>query len=245
MLLAQNDGNASLVLAGQASGLVRLMGLFGARPQIETKVQPAGRGDRRLSVGCGRPGDQGRHCGGADAVRRMADAIDCGRRRSREALPYPGASIEKDFAWSPTHPVVDAYPGLQADALRRADPGARGGALRRAPGRRYFTLSPNRARSRCRTTAGRSSRLAPTGRHRYLIVDPAKQAAGHQPLHGAGLGATGPTARPPRRWSGARPDSRPRPRGLILGGADARETLYLRRRHGGQRTRAGCAREIR
>ena len=26
-----------------------------------------------------------------------------------EALPYPGASIEKDFAWSPAHPVVDAY----------------------------------------------------------------------------------------------------------------------------------------
>ena len=25
------------------------------------------------------------------------------------ALPYPGASIEKDFAWSPAHPVVDAY----------------------------------------------------------------------------------------------------------------------------------------
>ena len=26
-----------------------------------------------------------------------------------EALPFPGDSIEKDFAWSPAHPVVDAY----------------------------------------------------------------------------------------------------------------------------------------
>src|SRR6185436_10851851 len=26
-----------------------------------------------------------------------------------QALPYPGASIQNDFGWSPLHPVVDAY----------------------------------------------------------------------------------------------------------------------------------------
>lgn len=30
-----------------------------------------------------------------------------------DALPFPGASIEKDFAWSPTHPIVDAYRAYQ------------------------------------------------------------------------------------------------------------------------------------
>jgi hypothetical protein len=25
------------------------------------------------------------------------------------ALPYPAASFEKDFAWTPNHPLVDAY----------------------------------------------------------------------------------------------------------------------------------------
>ena len=32
----------------------------------------------------------------------------CGREVG-DALPFPGASIEKDFAWTPNHPVVDAY----------------------------------------------------------------------------------------------------------------------------------------
>jgi hypothetical protein len=26
-----------------------------------------------------------------------------------EGLPFPGASIDKDFAWAPAHPIVDAY----------------------------------------------------------------------------------------------------------------------------------------
>jgi hypothetical protein len=26
-----------------------------------------------------------------------------------DAVPFPGACIEKDFAWAPAHPIVDAY----------------------------------------------------------------------------------------------------------------------------------------
>jgi hypothetical protein len=32
----------------------------------------------------------------------------CGKEVG-EALPFPGTSIDKDFAWAPAHPVADAY----------------------------------------------------------------------------------------------------------------------------------------
>jgi hypothetical protein len=39
MLLAQHDGNAIVVLAGAATGLARLLALYGSRPQIAAKVK--------------------------------------------------------------------------------------------------------------------------------------------------------------------------------------------------------------
>src|SRR5688572_14069654 len=38
-LLAQHDGNATIVVAGPATGMMRLMGLHGAPPQISAKVK--------------------------------------------------------------------------------------------------------------------------------------------------------------------------------------------------------------
>jgi hypothetical protein len=35
-------------------------------------------------------------------------------RAMGESLPFPGASIEKDFAWTSDHPVADAYRAYQA-----------------------------------------------------------------------------------------------------------------------------------
>jgi hypothetical protein len=42
VLLAQNDGNASVVIAGAATGLARLLDLYGSRPQIVVKPPHAG-----------------------------------------------------------------------------------------------------------------------------------------------------------------------------------------------------------
>lgn len=39
LLLAQHDGNAIVVLAGAATGLARLLALYGARPQVAAKVK--------------------------------------------------------------------------------------------------------------------------------------------------------------------------------------------------------------
>jgi hypothetical protein len=110
MLLAQHDGNAAIVVAGPATGALRLLRLFGARPQVEAKVA-------RLVValgayGSGAPVDSSVRLD-LPAARALfqewpGEIVAVGTEVG-EALPYPEASIARDFSWAPTHPIVDAY----------------------------------------------------------------------------------------------------------------------------------------
>ena len=93
-----------------------------------------------------------------------------------DALPYPGASIEKDFAWSPAHPLVDAYRASQADAVRRAGIRAGGSASCGASRTTATSRCPTRARSRVLDDGRTRFTPGADGRHRYLIVDPAQKA---------------------------------------------------------------------
>ena len=91
-----------------------------------------------------------------------------------DALPYPGASIEKDFAWAPAHPVVDAYRALKP--MPYDAPASALAAVLYAvhPAEDYFKLSDPGTISvlddgRTRFTPGAE------GTHRYLIADPAQK----------------------------------------------------------------------
>ncbi|MEO7270627.1 MAG: hypothetical protein ABI211_01340 [Vicinamibacterales bacterium] len=198
MLLAQNDGNATIVLAGQASGLARLLGLFGSRPQIETKC-------KQLMVALGGypsgPVDPAITADVAAARTLFADwptpLIAVGAEVGT-ALPYPGASIEKDFAWSPSHPVVDAYKAFKPMPYDAPAPAL--AAVLFAAHPELFTLSPpgtitvaDDGRTQFKPDAA--------GRHRYLIVDPAQQAQVIS-LYTALVSAP-PAPRPGRRGGGA------------------------------------------
>jgi hypothetical protein len=97
-----------------------------------------------------------------------------------EAIPFPGASIEKDFAWSPKHPIVDAWHAFRAgpyDAPATALAAALY-AVRSDKG--YFRLSDP----------------APGGKHRMLMVDPAQKEAVQQAY--TELASTKPVGRPVR-----------------------------------------------
>jgi len=202
MLLAQNDANATIVLAGQASGLTRLLSLYGARPQIEAKCKQL-----VVAIG-GYPG------GGADpeikadvaAARTMfaewpTPLIAVGAEVGA-AVPYPAASIEKDFAWAPAHPVADAYRTFKPMPYD-APASALAAVLYAAhPEDGLFTLSPPGTITvsddgRTQFTPGGA------GKHRYVIVEPAQKAqiAG---LYTALVSAP-PAPRPGRGRGGAPP----------------------------------------
>ena len=173
-LTAQQDHNAIVVLAGPANNLVRILDLPGVPDLIARKA-------RLLSVAAGAyPNGVAEAAILADiasARRLFADwptpVVAAGAEIGAEP-PFPGASIETDFAWSPAHPVVDAY-----HAYRTMPYDAPAGALAATlyavrPQEGYFKLSEpgtiavlDDGRTRFTTSAG--------GRHRYLIVDPAQK----------------------------------------------------------------------
>jgi inosine-uridine nucleoside N-ribohydrolase len=108
-MTAQADQNCVVVLAGPATNLAQVMDLAGSMELIQRKV-------KLLIIAAGRYPE-----GAADprvkadilAARRLLAAwptpIIAVGQEVGEALPFPGASIDKDFAWAPAHPVADAY----------------------------------------------------------------------------------------------------------------------------------------
>jgi len=175
LILAQHDGNAAIVLAGPATGLVRILDLYRSGPQITAKCRtlvvaagtfPAGAAESSIKADI------------AAAKRLFAEwptpIVAVGSEVGDE-LPYPGASIEKDFAWSPAHPVVDAYRAYKSMPYDAPAPALAAVLYAAQPDEGYFTLS---APGTISVLDDGRTRFVPQaeGRHRYLIVDPVQKA---------------------------------------------------------------------
>jgi len=103
VLEAQQDGNAAIVLSGPPTDLVRLLALYGAKEWIARKV-------RLLCVA--ETGAQPDAAAEKLFSEWPSPVVTVGRDIG-EALPFPGASIDKDFAYTPANPLVDAYRAYQ------------------------------------------------------------------------------------------------------------------------------------
>lgn len=175
-IVAQADQSCIVVLTGPATNLARLLDLPGVKDAITRKV-------RFLAVA------GGAYPNGAPQFNLKAD-IAAAKKLFAEwptpivaagdeigaALLYPATSIEKDFAWSPAHPVVDAYRAFKPmpyDAPTSAMAAVLY-AVRSQAG--YFKLSEP---GTIRALDDGSAQFTPTpeGKHRHLILDPAQQEA--------------------------------------------------------------------
>ena len=192
MLLAQNDGNAthrrSRVRPPASRGC---SSLYGARPQIAAKVKQLVDRRRGLSGGTGRSGHQGDLAAARKLFAEWPTPLVAVGAEVGAALPYPGASIDEDFAWSPAHPVADAYRVVQADALRRAGLGAGGRAVRGPLRTRLFQAVRPRHDRRARR---RPDAVHGVGRRQAPVPDRRSGADGshYEGLYGHGVGAAGP-----------------------------------------------------
>lgn len=173
-LSAQFDANAAVLLAGPATNLAQAMALPGIKPLIAAKV-------RYLVAAIGN------YANGAADPQILAD-LPAAKKLFAEwpgeivavgsemagAVTFPGASLEKDFAWSENHPVADAY--RAAHPMPYDAPGTSlAAALYCArPKEGFFKLSDPGTISIA--DDGRT-RLTPAGagKHRYLIADPAQK----------------------------------------------------------------------
>jgi hypothetical protein len=93
-LTAQFDQNAIVVMTGAATNLAAFLALPDARELIRQKV--------RLL------------CTTTEPPAGWPGAVVVAPKELGDALPFPAAALDKEFAWAPQHPVADAW--------RAADP---------------------------------------------------------------------------------------------------------------------------
>ena len=94
-LSAQVDQNATVVLAGPAVNLLALLALPGGKQLIDRKV-------KALTIA-------GKPAGAERLIAEWPTAVTTVPTNVGDAIPFPAASLEKDFAWSNAHPLVEAY----------------------------------------------------------------------------------------------------------------------------------------
>jgi len=173
-LSAQYDQNALVVLAGPATNLAAVLDLPGAKELIAKKV-------KHLCISIGSyptgPLDAAVQADVPAAKKLLAQwptPIFAAGAELGEALPFPAASLDKEFAWTPAHPLVDAYKAARAMPYD-APSAALAAALQSVRAQQnYFKLSEP---GTIQVGDDGSTRFAPSadGKHRYLILDPAQK----------------------------------------------------------------------
>jgi hypothetical protein len=165
-LSAQFDQNAVVVLTGPATNLARVLALPGALPSIAQKVRTLVVAADALTMS------------DIPAARRLfaewPTAIVVATSDIGDAVPFPGASIDKDFAWSEAHPLVAAYRAYRPMPYDAPAVAMAAALYAVRPQENYFSISgPGTV---IVADDGRF-RLAPApgGKHRTLIADPAQK----------------------------------------------------------------------
>ena len=156
-LTAHHDQNAVVVLAGPATNLAALLDLQGTRPWIQDKV--------RLLALVPDASD-------LPALKKVLTEWPSPILVVADGAAFPGAAIEKDFAWSKAHPVVDAYRAFQA--MPYDAPAAAIAAVLAAvrPESGLFKYSEPGGLA---VSATGEVTLSGAGKHRLLRLDPAQQ----------------------------------------------------------------------
>jgi len=140
-LTAQYDQNAVVVATGAATNLVKLLALRDTKDLIARKV--------KYLVFTGDPTNK--------LFAEWPSPIVSVGNDIGDAVPFPASSIEKDFTWTPHHPVVDAYRAYHAMPYD-APSGAMAAVLYAVrPNENYFKVSD------------------PSGKLRRLTLDPAQK----------------------------------------------------------------------
>lgn len=186
-LSAQFDLNAIVVLTGPATNLVDLLAVPGSKQLVAQKV-------KYLVVGA-----DAQLAADLPAAQRLfaewPTEIVAAPSEIGDALPFPCASLEKDFAWSTAHPVVDAYRAFRPMPYDAPAVAMAAALYAVRPQEGYFKLSGAGTVS---VAAGGRLQLAAAsgGKHRLLEYDEAQKSRILQIY--AEMASTKPVGRGPR-----------------------------------------------
>lgn len=173
-LTGLHDANGIVVAAGPLTNLAGTLGLKGAPEWIEKKV-------RYLTVTAGSfnsPTPEHNIKADIAAARKVLaewpSPIVFAPVELGAQVPFPGDSIEKDFAWSPAHPVVDAYKAFQP--MPYDAPTTYMAAVLHSvrPNEKYFNVSEPGTVT-VRDDGAVTFTAGANGKHRYITVDPSQK----------------------------------------------------------------------
>lgn len=166
---AQHDQNAAVVLAGPATNLAKVLDLRGAKEIIAAKV-------RLLAVAAGAypegPPEAAILTDIAAAKKLFAEwptpIVAVGPEIGEQVL-YPASSIENDFGWTPSHPVVDAYRAFRPMPYDAPTTAVVAALYAVRPNEGYFQVSEP---GTITVLDDGSTRFTPSpdGKHRYLTL---------------------------------------------------------------------------
>jgi len=175
LLAAAQDGSVVIVQVGFSTNLARLLDAPADLELVKRKV-------KLLSVMAGnfvQPKPEFNVQKDTASARKLfelwpGDIVASGFEIG-EAMKFPAARIEKDFAWAADHPVVDAYRAYMKMPYDRQTWDLTAVLYAVRPGGGYFGLSaPGRITA---DDAGRTSfRPEAAGKHRYLVLTEAQRA---------------------------------------------------------------------
>jgi hypothetical protein len=165
-LSAQFDQNAVVLLTGPATNLAGLLALPGTPELVAQKVH-------LLVVAA-----DAHTLSDVPAAKRMfaewPTPIVVAGSELGDALPFPGASIEKDFAWSEAHPLVAAYRAYRSMPYDAPAVAMAAALYAVRPQENYFKLSDPGT-----VSVADDGRIGLTpaagGKHRTLIADAAQK----------------------------------------------------------------------
>jgi inosine-uridine nucleoside N-ribohydrolase len=168
-IVAQADQNCVVVLTGPATNLARILDLPGTKEAIARKV-------KTLVVTASTFNLKTDLAAAKKVFAEWPLPIVVVGDELAAAVMYPAASIEKDFAWTPAHPIVDAYRAYKAMPYD-APTGAMATVLHAIrPQTNGLSLS---ASGKIQVTDDGHLQFTPAtdGKHRQLTLDPAQKEA--------------------------------------------------------------------
>jgi hypothetical protein len=195
-LSAQHPQNAVVVCTGPATNLAALLRFPHSRSFITERSRFLVFAGGSFPDGKPSPGVQGNIAAAKQLFAEWPTPIIAVGSEAGDAVPFPAASIDKDFAWSPAHPVVDAYKAYKT--MPYDAPTAAVAAVLYAVRSKedLFRLSEPGTITVLDDGATRFT-PASDGKHRFLIVDPAQKDAIQQQY--IALASAKPVPRMPRR----------------------------------------------
>jgi hypothetical protein len=195
-LTAQDDQNAVVVLTGPATDFAKLVDMYGLKELISQKVKLLCMAAGAFPDGPPEPNVKADIAAARKVLAGWSVPIVAAGYEIGAELRFPGESIEKDFAWSTAHPVVDAYRACRPMPYDAPSWAMAAMLYAVRPKENYFKLSE--PGTIIVSDDGRTSFAASdNGRHRYLILDPAQKERIVRTY--TELASAKPVARKPRR----------------------------------------------